>query len=290
MKLGSRSLALLLAMTPGIGGKSVSRVMARNRLLQRSPTEFLALSDDALRSEYRLTAKAVAGFRAGLDRRVEETLELEARLDGLRVHLVTSADANYPARVEEMDPDAPGVLFLYGNTGLLQSQTFSVLASRNTRPADLDLVETLTEEAVLRGEVLVCGHDRPEYQRAAIVPLRWGSPRILVLDRGLFKVLGDDLRSEAFRAARLWRYEFDPNTDLVVSPFRPHADFIGINNKVRDRLVTSLSARLDFVNVAQGGNMDRLIRLALQCGRRVRISDRVLGYREYVQLGAETIR
>jgi DNA processing protein len=277
-------------MTPGIGGKSVSRVMARNRLLQRSPTEFLALSDDALRSEYRLTAKAVAGFRAGLDRRVEETLELEARLDGLRVHLVTSADANYPARVEEMDPDAPGVLFLYGNTGLLQSQTFSVLASRNTRPADLDLVETLTEEAVLRGEVLVCGHDRPEYQRAAIVPLRWGSPRILVLDRGLFKVLGDDLRSEAFRAARLWRYEFDPNTDLVVSPFRPHADFIGINNKVRDRLVTSLSARLDFVNVAQGGNMDRLIRLALQCGRRVRISDRVLGYREYVQLGAETIR
>ncbi len=86
------------------------------------------------------------------------------------------------------------------------------------------------------------GHDRPEYQRSAVVPLRWGSPRLLCLDRGLFRVLGEDLRSEAFRAARLWRYEFDASTDLVVSPFRPDSEFIGVNNKVRDRLVSTSPA------------------------------------------------
>jgi DNA processing protein len=163
------------------------------------------------------------------------------------------------------------------------------MSSRNTLPADLDLIERLTEEGVLNSEVLVTGHDRPEYQRSAVVPLRWGSPRILCLDRGLFKVLGNDLRDEAFRAARLWRYEFDPSTDLVVSPFRPDADFIGVNNRVRDRLVACLSRRLDFIQVAEGGTMASLIRMGLKAGRQVRISDRSVGYRAYTQLGAEKL-
>jgi DNA processing protein len=289
VSLPRRSFALLLALTPGFGGRSVTRVLARNELLGRTPEEFLRLSPEAWREEYRLTKRAVealSGDQAALIQRVQE---MERRLGGLGVSLVTAADAHYPAIIEEMDPDPPGVLFLYGNARLLEARTFCVLGSRGTMPADLELIERLTEEGVLDAEVLVTGHDRPEYQRSAVVPLRWGSPRILCLDRGLFRVLGDDLRDEAFRAARLWRYEFDPATDLVVSPFRPKADFIGINNRVRDRLVACLSRRLDFVNVAPGGNMESLVRLALKAGRRVRVSDRILGYRALREQGAEVI-
>lgn len=287
--MSPRTFSLLLAMTPGVGGRSVTRVLARNNLLGRAPEEFLALSPEAYREEYRLTAKAAAalsGDRAALAEQVEA---LERRLNALGVTLVTAADAHYPALIEEMDPDPPGVLFLYGNLRLLDARTFCVLSSRNARPADLEAIERLTEEGVLNSEVLVTGHDRPEYQRSAIVPLRWGAPRVLCLDRGLFKVLGEDLRDEAFRAARLWRYQFDPATDLVVSPFRPEADFVGVNNRVRDRLVACLSRRLDFVHVAEGGNMQSLIRLALKAGRPVRISDRILDYRAYVRQGAEVL-
>jgi DNA processing protein len=289
VSLPRRSFALLLALTPGFGGRSVTRVLARNELLGRTPEEFLRLSPEAWREEYRLTKRAVealSGDQAALIARVQE---MERRLGGLGVSLVTAADAHYPAIIEEMAPDPPGVLFLYGNARLLEARTFCVLGSRGTMPADLELIERLTEEGVLDAEVLVTGHDRPEYQRSAVVPLRWGSPRILCLDRGLFRVLGDDLKDEAFRAARLWRYEFDPTTDLVVSPFRPEADFIGINNRVRDRLVACLSRRLDFVNVAPGGNMESLVRLALKAGRRVRVSDRILGYRALREQGAEVI-
>jgi len=105
----------------------------------------------------------------------------------------------------------------------------------------------------------------------------------------LFKVLGEDLRDEAFRAARLWRYQFDPATDLAISPFRPESDFIGINNKVRDRLVAALSKRLDFVQIAERGNMELLARMALKAGRKVRVSDRSLGYRGFAQEGAEIV-
>jgi len=273
-------------MTPGIGGKSVTRILTRNNLLGRSPEEFLALSPEAHREEYRLSAKAATSV--GM-RSFKETETLEKRLGGLGVTLVTAADAHYPVRVEQMDPDPPGVLFLYGNTKLLESKTFCVLSSRNSFPADLDLVEKLAEESVLDGGILVAGHDTPEYQRSAVVPLRWGSPRILCLDRGLFKVLGEDLRDEAFRAARLWRYQFDPQTDLVVSPFRPESDFAGINNKIRDKLVGCLSLSLSFVQIAEGGNMEKIAKMALKAGRKVRVSDRSVAYRRFVELGAEVI-
>jgi DNA processing protein len=287
--LSRRTFTLLLAMSPGIGGKSVTRVLARNDLLARTPEEFLELPMEAYIQEYRLSRKASAGLAGERLDAVSRTQELEKRLAGLGVTIVTAADIHYPSKVEEMDPDPPGVLFLYGNTKLLEARTFSVLSSRNTLPSDLQLIETWTEERVLGGAVLVTGHDRPEYQRSAIVPLRWGSPRILCLDRGMFNVLGENLKDEAFRAARLWRYEFDPLTDLVISPFRPNADFIGVNNKVRDKLVACMSDELVFANIAPSGNMERLAHLAVAAGRVVKVSDRIPGARSLERIGAELI-
>jgi len=276
-------------MTPGIGGRTVVRVLTRNDLLSRTPEEFLALSAEAYREEYRLTAKSIAALAGDRQAFLRSILVIEQRLAAFGVNLVTAADAHYPELIEQMDPDPPGALFLYGNMRLLDANTFSVLSSRNARSADLDLIERLTELGVLNGEVLVTSHNKPEYQRSAVVPLRWGSPRILCFDCGIFTVLGEDLKSEAFTAARLWRYEFDAKTDLVISPFRPDAQFIGQNNKIRDKLVACLSKRLDFVQISSGGGMEKLARMALKANRKVRVSDRILGYRELRAAGAEVI-
>lgn len=292
MTLPRRTFALFLAMTPGIGGRSVMRVLARNDLLSRSPEEFLSLSPEAFFEEYKISRKAATNLALGVSdriRKIEEIQELEKRLTALSVTLISSADAHYPALVEEMDPDPPGILFLYGNTRLLESNTFCVLSSRNSFPADLDLIEKLAEEGVLQSEVLVSGHDKPEYRRSAIVPLRWGSPRILCLDRGLFTALGQELQNDASHESTLWRERFDPKTDLVVSPFRPSAGFVGVNNQVRDRLVGCLSRRLSFVQVAPGGNMERIAKLGLKAKRQVSVSDRSPNYRSLVQLGATVI-
>jgi uncharacterized protein YdgA (DUF945 family) len=87
----------------------------------------------------------------------------------------------------------------------------------------------------------------------------------------------------------LWRYEFDPKTDLAISPFRPESDFVGINNKVRDKLVGSLSMKLTFINITEGGNMDRIAKMALRAGRDVQVSDRTIGYRRFAELGARVL-
>ena len=171
----------------------------------------------------------------------------------------------------------------------LEGETFTVLSSRGTDAKGLELIEKLTEESILAGKTLVSGHDTPEYQRSSIVPLRWGAPRVIVLDCGLFKALGDDLKEEPFRAARLWRYQFDPKTDLAVSCLNPDSDYHPNSNKIRDRLIASLSLNLDFVNIRVGGNMEALAKSSLRAGRIVRIPDYLETEVKLKQLGAALI-
>ncbi|HZH99156.1 MAG TPA: DNA-processing protein DprA, partial [Fimbriimonadaceae bacterium] len=201
MGLSRRDFALLLAMTPGIGGRTVTRILARNDLLSRTPESFLKLSPEAMKEEYGVKLRSGELLKECAKDPLSRVRPMQERLDKLGVGLITSADAHYPERVESMDPDPPGVLFLYGNAKLLEPKTFCVLSSRNTSRAGLDLMERLSEEHVLSGEIAVAGHDTPEYQRSALVPLRWGAPRILCLDRGLFQALGENLTEEPFRAA-----------------------------------------------------------------------------------------
>jgi predicted Rossmann fold nucleotide-binding protein DprA/Smf involved in DNA uptake len=269
MRLTERSFSLLLAMVPGMGGKSVMKVLARNQLLGRTAEEFLVLSAEAYREEYRLSQKVSDYLVLHRETLVKESQPFEERLERLGVRWSVVTDAGFPEKIEQFDTQGPAMVFMYGNTKLLGGKSFCVLSSRDASFDQLNEIEAVTEEGVLRGEVLVSGHDRPEYQRSAVVPLRWGAPRILCLDRGLFQVLGDDLKNEAFRAARLWRYEFDPHTDLVISAFRPEASFIGVNNQVRDRLIASLSDTLHFVKVSAGGNMEKIATTAEKAGRTV---------------------
>lgn len=286
MAASRRTLSLALALTPGIGGKSITRILTRNDLLGRTVSEFLRMGPEALKEEYRLSMKAAQAWAASGKTKLDEAKRVEDRLEPMGVSMVTAADAHYPRRIEQMDPDPPGFLFFYGNVKLLEADTKCVMASRGMSSKGLALIEKLTEEAVLAGLTVVGGHDTPEYQRSSVVPLRWGAPRILVLDRGLYKALGEDLKDEPFRAARLWRYQFDPKTDLVVSSINPDRDYHPNSNRVRDKLVASLSLALDFVEARSGGNMESLAKMALRAGRPVRIWDESENVQSLRKLGA----
>jgi len=143
-------------------------------------------------------------------------------------------------------PDAG--LWLFGNVRLLGASLTCVTRAfgrPHQNPSDLDQIEQDTERAVLEGKVLVSGVHSPAHQRAAIVPLRWGAPRILVLSGGFQHHLGQNLKEEPFRAARLWRYQFDERTDLVISRRAPEKlpTFAQFNPTV-DRLIERITARL----------------------------------------------
>src|SRR5579863_9650449 len=99
---------------PGVGGRTVVRVLARNALLNRSPADFMRLSPEALREEYGLPEKVAQALTLAPTDAYAEAGRLYERLSRLGVTMVTPADAHYPTRLESFDPDPPGVLFLYG--------------------------------------------------------------------------------------------------------------------------------------------------------------------------------
>lgn len=142
-------------------------------------------------------------------------------------------------------PDAG--LWLYGNARLLGASLASIeraLGQPHHTPDDLCQIERETEQAVLEGRIVVTGIHSPAHQRAAIVPLRWGAPRILVFSGGFHHHLGPELKEEPFRTARLWRYQFDAKTDLVISRRAPDKlpTFAQFNPTV-DRLIERITAR-----------------------------------------------
>lgn len=284
-----RLLSLALISTPGIGGKLLTRILTRCELLSVTPHEFLGFSPEVLVEEYGLKRSVAENWSLGREGRLEVARRLAGQMEAQGVRLVTLADASYPESVEAIDPDPPGALFMYGQHSLLEGRTFAVLSSRKSTESSLNLIEAVAEEGVLRGEVLVAGHDTPEYQRSAVVPLRWGAPRILILDQGMRKVLGPDLKEEAFRMARLWRFQFDPTTDLVVATQPPEGTYHRNSNKVRDRLVAGLSRRLDLIEASAAGNMSALGRRALTSGRSVRVSRRVHDFDRWIEAGAREI-
>jgi len=138
-----------------------------------------------------------------------------------------------------------GGLWLYGNVRLLHGKLACVESAMGNRPWDcgaLDDIEREAERRVLNTEILVCGVHNEAHRRAAVVPLRWGAPRVVVFSGGIRFHLGSDLRDEPFRAGRLWRYQWDPKTDLAVSRRAPRKlpTFSRVNHTV-DRLIRALA-------------------------------------------------
>lgn len=282
-------LALSLQLCKGIGGQTAGRVLMRNELLQRTPQQFLKFSAAVLMEEYRFTEAVAERFCAERNQLVSQAETLHQTLLTKGVRTSCPLDALYPQQLEAFLPNPPGLVFFYGNLGLLARKKFAVMSSRKSPLAYQELIERLVEEGVERAEVLVSGHDTAEYQRGAVVPMRWGAPRILVLDMGMFAALGENLDEEPFRAARLWRYKFDPHTDLVVSAINPVWVTHPAANRNRDQLIAALADRVDFGCVREGGNMERALFRCLELGKPVRLSDLNSQASEAQRRGAELI-
>ena len=143
----------------------------------------------------------------------------------------------------------PAGLWFYGNIRLLGANLGFVrrtLGSLDSSPRELDEVEREAETLVLQSRVLVCGiHNIPQ-MRAAIVPLRWGSPRIVVFSGGFQHHLGEQLDQEPFLSATLWRDRWDHRTDLAVSLRGPEKlPTFARHNPTVDKLIVRIAEKRD---------------------------------------------
>lgn len=160
---------------------------------------------------------------------------------------------------------APACLWLFGNVRLLSGSLGAIEAAAGPdhhRSSDLDSIEKAAEELVLSSGILVCGIHSLAHQRSAVVPLRWGAPRIVVVSGGFLRHFGSNLKDEPFRAARLWRYQWDPKTDLAISRRAPEKlPTYASHNPTVDRLIALLASK-----TWPGLDVDSLSRLSQRPG------------------------
>ena len=108
----------------------------------------------------------------------------------------------------------------------------------------MNAIEAEAEEIALNGKVLVCGIHSPAHQRAAVVPLRWGAPRIVVLPGGFHHHLGEDLKQELFRTATFGGTRGTPYTDLAAPRRAPDKlPTFARHNPTVDRMIALLADR-----------------------------------------------
>lgn len=136
-------------------------------------------------------------------------------------------------------------LWMYGNLDLLRMPlAFAPSTFDESMPYErrLDAIEQEAEGIVFLGKVLVCGIHNHWHQRGAVVPLRWGAPRIVVMSGGIRYHLGEDLDQEPFQTARLWRYEWDAGCDLAISRRAPDKlPTHSLNNPTIDHLIRAIA-------------------------------------------------
>lgn len=264
--MDNRHLVLLLGWTRGVGPRTMEDILRRNALYRRRPEDLLGLPVRRLADDYALT-QAVAGRLYEVARTLRTRAEQAVReLDRAGVHIVTIQDATYPARLQRTLADPPPALFAFGNLGLLDRPLFAVANSNDVPESALAIGDQAAEAAMNKGWTLVTGHNRIAYQRTALVAARRQMPCIFVLDRGLVEGFGGDLERNLFSAARIWRPNFDPASDLAVSALSTNAHGTSANNRRRDKLIFALASLVIAVDVRPEGNMARACAAAEERG------------------------
>ncbi len=287
--MSERLWLLLLSLLPDVGRGTLRHLLERQQVHRLTPADLLALPDETLQEEYRLPKRALDALRANYPQLIAEAERLEAHLTRCGVRWLSFQHASYPCRLEQMQ-EPPALLFAYGNYDLLAGNTVALLASHTISKRGLEVLEQILGVFLEQDWVPLVSQNQPAYQRALLGTVRKAKPYVLVLDRGLLKVFGDDLRKEPLASARIWRAEFDPQRALAISPFRPRDGWITGNSRYRDQLIAYLADAVIVVEARPDGYITQLATELLQKGMEVRVYarelDRMPGNRQLLSAGA----
>ncbi|MBI3328249.1 MAG: DNA-protecting protein DprA [Nitrospinae bacterium] len=174
-------------------------------------------------------------------------------------HVVTQADAGYPALLKAID-DPPPVLYVKGGLGDPTVPTVAVVGSRRPATYGKVVAEQLARELSERGITVVSGLARGIDSTAHLGALKGGGETIAVLGCGLAHMYPLENRALAERISR---------QGAVVSEFPMATKPERLNFPLRNRIISGLS--LGTVVVEAGERSGALItaQWALEQGREV---------------------
>ena len=267
--MNQTALILLLSEIPGIGEVIHKKILEGNAIHRKSPEEFLSLPMPELKKLYQLPSAVVENIKKVTPEMVDHAVQASASFLRTGVEVLTFQDASYPYRLLEYISCPPPVLYMYGSYDILNHATFAIANSNKSPEPALNAGDAACLKSLNAGETLITGHNRPEYQRPALVAKREGGRTCYILDRGILEAFGGDLTRGLFPAARIWSPDFDPVCDLAISMFAPKDHSIANYNQKRDELIFALADTIFTGHVTPGGQMEKRVSESKAKGKRL---------------------
>ena len=189
-------------------------------------------------------------------RRTDRDLE---RLHALGAHVIGAGDPEMPSRLRAI-PDAPAVLFLRGDPGVLSAPQIAIVGSRRATPAGARIARRLAGELAARGLVVTSGLAQGIDAEAHRGALDAGGRTIAILGSSLDRVYPAGHRSLAARIA---------GQGALVSEFPFGTRPMPWNFPWRNRIISGLSLGVLVVEAADRSGSLITARLAGDQGREV---------------------
>jgi DNA processing protein len=264
--MDSALATLLLAQLPGVGERTLSRVLAAAQQRGEPAQRLLLHPPELLRRELGMPDRAIDALRSEARTGFRRTRSLAARLQGDGVELLTRDSPDYPRRIERSLAAPPPILFLYGNRGVLSFPSVALLSSREITSQLVNATVLATRCAVEEGLSVIVGGMKATHRIAAATGRAARAPRAVVLDRGVLAAFAGNLQRDPFGlgGARLC---FDRAATLALSRFRPHDHAVPANGRKRDELIAALGDVLFVISARPGGETERLCAAAIDRGR-----------------------
>jgi predicted Rossmann fold nucleotide-binding protein DprA/Smf involved in DNA uptake len=225
----------------------------------------LMLPPDALTRHFLLPERAIERLTVQRTRHEEHCHRLWRRLQAGSVTLCDPSDTSYPERWHTRSNAHPPFVYAHGNPSVLAAPTLAALTSRTIDEQTVTATVAVLRQATVGPFTVVSGGMKATHRVAAVTVKAVGSPRAIVLDRGLLRVFGKDLNSDPFGFGP-GRARLDLSRALVLSTFRPYDHAAPANGRQRDRLVADLADVVVAIHARPGGEIEQVCLRVLDRG------------------------
>lgn len=175
-------------------------------------------------------------------------LKSKTPLPSPRIKQVTLRDPGYPERlIKLLGKKAPEVLYVMGNTDLLESESVGFCGARHSSEKGLETVRDCAEQAASAGVVVVSGYAAGIDFEAHFQALATGGTTIIVLPEGI----------NHFRIKKAFEGVWDWERTLVVSQFDPDDTWKSFKAMARNKVIIGLSRVMIVIEAGKkGGTMN----------------------------------
>ena len=261
---------------PQVGERTLLTLLDHAREARRTLADLWLSPAEDLRRLTGLPSTAVAALQSGAAERWRHAGEAAAAVRHWGVDLLLPTSPDYPAA---LSPEQAGgrrrpAVYSYGALDLFDEPRVALLNSKSPSNAGLAATEAIADALARRDVALLASINRESYQAAAVAAKRHAGPAVLVLDRGVAEAFPAGLSREPIAQARVWDAAFDPDLQLLLSPFPWRGGWHQRSGPLRDALIADLATTIVAVDVRPEGTVERECRRAIQRGAAVLALDR----------------